>query len=1300
MREVFVGEIVKEALGPRNGSKECMRESPLDEYLSGVLIPRNGRDTTGEIDGENDLAEGEQGGDSVEDRSDSSISSSAILSPSIDPKRRPSSMGISFTLKSSTPSISVCITWATYSKSEQDGGEECYKRQPKAKIVRISNTPSGKQTIDEDANIALRVTLKKLQSSNYLYRYSLFLVNENTMSNDEGVNINKCIFQPQIRISLDNGTIIERGNPVPSNGDEEEAELSYLYRNRVETSRGHMCSVVSKEYDPQIIPDKLKTPYSKGLAGNPAFVWVDGAESGNLSDDEIRRFSKPDLRTDFIPLYFVPAPKYNDEKDNLPELEAEVLSEVWDSNELRDTMSPLVSQFEQWVEENVKKRANSNDKVDSVISALSNRSEQVSKRMRSGLELLTNDTDARLAFCFANKAMSIQHNWKKRKDNLTWRPFQIAYFLVTVQSIFDPHSTERELCDLLWVPTGAGKTEAYLLIIAFTFALRRLRADKEGGMDGLSVISRYTLRLLAIQQFRRTLSMVTACEFLRVKRDEETKLTGWRPTGSKMKKDYLWGAEPFYAGLWTGQSVTPNRLNSTLITLGALDQLAVDAKRGDESDPAQVTKCPACGTTLSIPSEGMSAGEHTLYIVLKHDGNSIELPNPLQQGDSDISIKNAKLHTNINPSFSTLELLVDSDDPIMPGKFTTKVGGFIQRMKGVKTTDPVCSTHYSRPGYFFRNYIDTNNNIRNYDFEIICPNPGCPLTVPWEGASPTGYINNRSVASYIEKGSPGLNDNCHFFDILEPFQLNGEFNSDRIPIPALTVDDQIYRRIPSVIVSTVDKFARPAYEPRASSLFGNVEFHHPLYGFYREYLHNAGQSGHPTPSGPSNNHIYKKVRMKNPPDLILQDELHLIEGPLGAMVGAYETAIDYLCSENDGTMPKYIASTATIRNAKDQVKSVFNRRVVIFPTFGDNSDDRFFIREREEHSLRDDVPGRLYLGIAAPGRGALTPIYRIFSRLLKTGYDYANSPDIDRFWTVTGYFNSIRELAGALALYRQDIPQRVDYLSDPHNKRALDEDSAVELSSRVDAAFLPYILEKLETKHLNVGSNAVDALFTTSMFGTGIDVSRLGLMVVNGQPKTASSYIQSTGRIGREKGGLVITFMRVSRPRDLSHYEYFCGFHRQIQRFVEPVSAYPFALGVSDRVVGPISVFLLRNMRNTTQNWQLDGMAGRMSAVKTSNREVELIPEIFENRASQQPAIRRPPSSALKEEAKRKLELWSQVNKRANGGQRFRYVEYGRVSCNVVLGDPPHSRSNRYMSVYDNSPTSLRDIEETTSFQT
>lgn len=508
--------------------------------------------------------------------------------------------------------------------------------------------------------------------------------------------------------------------------------------------------------------------------------------------------------------------------------------------------------------------------------------------------------------------------------------------------------------------------------------------------------------------------------------------------------------------------------------------------------------------------------------------------------------------------------------------------------------------------------------------------------------------------------------------------------ASRVPIPAGTVDEQIYAHPPSLLIATVDKFARLAFEPRAARLFGNVGYYHPWDGYTlnREECSCMDELGRPHPP-------------LDPPELILQDELHLLEGPLGSMVGLYETAVDALaCNQNRPA--KYISSSATVREADSQIQAIFNRRLAVFPPRGFEVDDRFFLRSTEPHPLDESRPGQLFVGLAAPGTGPLKPVYRLWSILLQAAHTRSSHPDFDYFKTLVGYFNAIRELAGVRALTRQDIKLHLQTLASRRGEtpRPFDEDGILELSSREDSTDLPGILERLST----VGPQSPDALLATSMFGTGVDVARLSLMVVHGQPKTTSSYIQAAGRVGRARAGLVLTFLRASRPRDLSHYEFFCGYHRQIYRYVEPVTVMPFSPGALDMAAGPVMVALLINGRRTAARWKDNPVYIAYSDPKVRDDISELL-QIVEARARAQPAMRRPERGEVQNFASSELDRWKMIARRQSELSYWEYNPYRRPTSPVVLGDPAHQRAGLPV-VYENAPQSLREVEETISIET
>lgn len=1305
MRELLVTDLVKNLLGPRGGVTETLdnQHMPIFEYITGVLSPMDDTqsDTVRDFNVQGFLPSNiSEMNYEADDSGDDNIAS--MLNPSLNPQKMSSTMGISFQATASgSPEFDVCLTWARYLPDSKSAPN--WIRSPRYALLEISGDrndefhfdSSGKKCPKSDAEISFY--LKSRSTGGNTFFISLFLVNV-TKIQDDKQTAKYHVFQPQIRIVRKQGTEIM---PIHENAsDSESSKDRFLYRNRKFFARGHMTSAVWRQIDPEIISNDLKNEFVDRL-NNPGFLWVDSAI---IPADKAKKFLESDLRTEYIPMYSIPSPdvEWQGDANDKPVLSANDYSQMWNKDKLKEVLEPISRQYAKWILGLDKTKDGTNDKlVDEITSECST----VLKRIDSGIQLLMDDDDARLAFCFANMAINLQSQWG-RKSDMIYRPFQIAFILMSIESIINTDSKFRDTCDLLWVPTGAGKTEAYLALVAMDMAYRRIQSIKHGKSGaGVSVFTRYTLRLLTIQQFRRSLAMFSAAEYLRVANLDKRKSIGWRPEGFTSSDSFIWGSTPFSVGLWVGQGVTPNKLGDSGMMKngrfssrpGALTILRQNPRDpSGEGEPAQVLDCPACKNILAVP---LNKGGHGMGLQAKKP-HSI---NWIIQSDSKIDLLNSAINDFVFSGYKIIEtkfVALDSDSYFVL-KITFESDSNVdaqslnyfwyQLQKHLQNKDSevfLQSTSAARPGYFYKTYLNQKNRLVEYDFEIICTSNSCPLKVDWIGGSPMGGVNSTvPTPESLTNNSDGVvfNDGNMMLEINRCFKKS-DFISDRIPIPGLTVDEQVYKTLPTMVVSTVDKFARLPFQPNAGGLFGNVEYCHMLAGFYRLI------DKHPQPEG-RNTKYYRQLsrsEIPKPPNFVIQDELHLIEGPLGSMVGLYESCVDFLSSRPKCRL-KYIASTATIKHGGDQVLSLFSRDLQVFPPSGTDVDDRFFIRESEEHALVDKKAGRLYLGVMAPGKGALTPIVRIWSCLAQTAYENRNDPEIDRFWTITGYFNAVRELAGARSLYRQDIPERINEIS-PTSHRLLPEDNAFELSGRTPSDALPSILDMMNKKY----PEAADGLFTTSMFGTGVDVSRIGLMIVNGQPKTTSSYIQSTGRVGREKGALVVVFHRATRPRDLSHYEYFLRHHRQLHRTVESPTVYPFSSGAVERALGPITVGMLRNMRTPVTNWCEKNSAISMRT-DYANSEIKEIVNFLEERSQRQPEKRKPSTSKIYNESNRCIEKWRDVSANVND---IEYYEIDKAEKAVVLGDLLHENEDSPEAVFSNSPQSLRELEGETGFET
>jgi hypothetical protein len=420
-------------------------------------------------------------------------------------------------------------------------------------------------------------------------------------------------------------------------------------------------------------------------------------------------------------------------------------------------------------------------------------------------------------------------------------------------------------------------------------------------------------------------------------------------------------------------------------------------------------------------------------------------------------------------------------------------------------------------------------------------------------------------------------------------------------LPVMVVDEEIYRHPPSLLIATVDKFAQMPWKGQVQMLFGMVNGLCPRHGFLSPEVDDS--QSHPAKSGLPRVHSESHGLLR-PPDLIIQDELHLISGPLGSMVGLYEAAVDELCSWEVGgkrVRPKVIASTATIRRAADQVQKLFVRRLEVFPPQGTDIRDSFFAIERP---VSDDSPGRRYIGVCAFGRRFTDALIRVYIAFLAASQKLYDDYDqlADPYLTLVGYFNSIRELAGAKRLTEDEIRARLrDAESRGLARRTLRLGSIEELTARRSGTEIPIILSRLEVPFSKAQEKAredarkepekgardrkkslppapYDVVLATNMISVGVDIERLGLMVVAGQPKNTSEYIQATSRVGRNTNapGVVFTLYNWARPRDLSHFENFQHYHDTFYKHVEALSVTPYSIRALDRGLSGVFIGLSR----------------------------------------------------------------------------------------------------------------------------
>jgi ATP-dependent helicase YprA (DUF1998 family) len=355
-------------------------------------------------------------------------------------------------------------------------------------------------------------------------------------------------------------------------------------------------------------------------------------------------------------------------------------------------------------------------------------------------------------------------------------------------------------------------------------------------------------------------------------------------------------------------------------------------------------------------------------------------------------------------------------------------------------------------------------------------------------------------------------------------------------IPIVVVDTEIYETLPTIVIGTIDKLTRLTWLKSAGALF-----------------HGRGQF--------------------EPPELILQDELHLISGPLGSLAGVYEPALQLLC-EQWGTTPRIVASTATARRAEEQCLALYGREVAVFPPSGIDEDDSWFATKDDKRA------GRLYTGLLMPHVDAVTASVRAHAVLLQGGIS-CDLPGLnsDAYFTLVSYFNSLRELGQAETMAADDIPKRLVVIEkNVQKRRKLPYDNKVSLTGGNSGAELTDILDRMTLSRDS--KRAISLLLCTNIISVGVDVDRLSLMLVNGQPKTTSEYIQATSRIGRERTvpGMVVTLYSATKPRDRSIFEHFRAYHSRLYVSVEPTSATPFSQPSRERALHAALVILARHL--------------------------------------------------------------------------------------------------------------------------
>jgi hypothetical protein len=959
VREGLVLRVREDLVGPFD-IDEIVEERPSDRYLTGILYPPG----EGVAVDEDDAPREETGATDT----DGEIGEVPIYR-----SMRPSTFGLSFRVRGDQPEIHVGLSGGRYEALANDSadmirtseGQESPNRRPVRRSREFDwhrsgvdaalpiRVVEGFRSYELSASpLSLRCSVRAVSLPERTWGVTVVVSNE---SASEGAgptwSEEHSLFQAAISITPGAPTEFVPRPLITALGDDEDKSTALLYRDVKEWAVGHSCGA----------------------------TWT---ASGNSCDA---------IATDWLPTALVPSVSAEGSEDfqSWAASDASRASCLATANDedLLSALESLVNGYRSWLGRLDVAAAVLTDSFEAVGSDHLDRCRNAVTRMENGIAFLRSNSMGRRAFRLANEIMARQRSVQAPGEELRWRPFQLGFQLLSLPSVAQRGHPERSVMDLLWFPTGGGKTEAYLGLIAFVMVYRRLAHPGNDRGAGVAAIMRYTLRVLTTQQFQRAAAMVCAAELIRDREDDL-------------------GSAPFSVGLWIGNDAIPNKLAKA---------------REDPSSVKVLTSCPACSGPL------------------------------------------------VNPTAADLE-------------------------------------------------------------------PRC---------------------------------------------RNGECAFSSRPLPIHVVDEDIYQVRPSLVIATIDKFAQITREARTQTIF-SLDGQHDR------------------------------------PDLILQDELHLISGPLGTLAGVYEIAIDEFCRDASGPA-KVIGSTATIRRARDQVRSLFNRRVDLFPPSGlDHADSGFAV-------VDGDLAGRVYLGITTAGRSPKFTLQAVLSSLLQSTrglVDAHSLSDIDPYWTCVTYFNSLRELGGAVVLVEDDVRRSIERLAALRREEPRQLDTPSEITSRVPSNEIPDVLERLSEPY---PTNEVDVVLASNMISVGVDVPRLGLMVVNGQPKTTAEYIQATSRVGRgQTPGLVVVVYNAQRPRDRSRYESFLTWHGALYRDVEPTSVTPFAARARDRALHAPLVALMRHLHPAPDGGPaLGGRIGaaRMVAEQILDRVREVDPEVVDDTRLQLAAL-------------------------------------------------------------------------------
>lgn len=463
------------------------------------------------------------------------------------------------------------------------------------------------------------------------------------------------------------------------------------------------------------------------------------------------------------------------------------------------------------------------------------------------------------------------------------------------------------------------------------------------------------------------------------------------------------------------------------------------------------------------------------------------------------------------------------------------------------------------------------NTSKNYDFQKAnkFPIENCS----WCGCK----IISKNKFNFFEQGYHATTNSFKIKCINNTCTFSNE-------LPIYFVDDKIYDTPPTLLFATVDKFAMISHREEAHKLFNSID------------------------------------KDKLPPDLIIQDELHLLSGPLGSITGIYESIVELLSTKGN-RKPKIIASTATTRNTAHQIEMLYgNRKLNIFPPMGLSYNDNFF-------SFVSNDSKRKHIGFMPTGKTGLNSQIQILGNLfiarielfkyLIENENLSHEECINKmnyFWTIVSFYNSLRDVG---KIYNKVPAEILSLIKLLHSRYNISRDKYAfnwiglpsrtkELTSRIESNSIKKLLDELEQSFsLNryegrdYVQKTVDLVLASNMFSVGIDIKRLNVMLMNGQSKNVAEYIQASSRVGREDMGIVINLLDANRSRDKSYFENYVSFHNAYYKYVEPLSVTPFTEIAVDKVMASLLVAYVRHKKGLYKNNQANDFNGNIDELKT-----------------------------------------------------------------------------------------------------